>query len=241
MKERILAVDDDVSILELVSDVLSERGMAVCTAASGEEALERLERERFDLVLLDIMMKGISGLEVCQRIRDQVDCPILFLSAKDDVKDVVKGLGLGADDYMTKPFALEELVARIQAHLRSSARSAARKPPGGRVLEIGEISLDQENRTVTKAGEPVTLSTREFDLLAYLMDNAGQTLSKERIFRDVWENSFGDMGTVAINLKNLRTKVDPAWEYIKTIWGSGYRFVTKSGYAEQAGGGKDGR
>ena len=123
MKERILAVDDDASILELVSDVLSEENMEVRTASSGEEALALLEDETFDLVLLDIMMKGISGLEVCRRVRDRVSCPILFLSAKDNVKDIVRGLGLGADDYMTKPFALEELVARVRAHLRAQNRN----------------------------------------------------------------------------------------------------------------------
>lgn len=242
MKERILAVDDDASILELVSDVLGEQDMTVFTAASGEEALEALRRESFDLVLLDIMMKGISGLEVCRQMREQVDCPILFLSAKDGVKDIVRGLGLGADDYLTKPFALEELTARVKAHLRASARGRGGRTAGGSPrIQIGEICLDQEERAVTRNGAPVDLSTREFDLLAYLMNNAGKTLSREQIFRDVWETDYGDVGTVAINIKKLRSKIDPEWAYIKTIWGSGYRFVTKSGYAEQAGGGGDGR
>lgn len=241
MKERILAVDDDASILELVSDVLTERDMEVRTASSGEEALELLEREPFDLILLDIMLGGVSGLEVCRRVRDRVSCPILFLSAKDDVKDIVKGLGLGADDYVTKPFALEELVARVQAHLRARARSQAPQREGQAVLQIGQIRLDLEARTVTKDGVPVDLSTREFDLLAYLMNNAGQTLSKEQIFHGVWETDYGDVGTVAINIKKLRTKIDPDWAYIKTIWGSGYRFVTKSGFVEGTGGGTDER
>ena len=241
MKERILEVDDDASILELVSDVLTERDMEVRTASSGEEALELLEREPFDLILLDIMLGGVSGLEVCRRVRDRVSCPILFLSAKDDVKDIVKGLGLGADDYVTKPFALEELVARVQAHLRARARSQAPQREGQAVLQIGQIRLDLEARTVTKDGVPVDLSTREFDLLAYLMNNAGQTLSKEQIFHGVWETDYGDVGTVAINIKKLRTKIDPDWAYIKTIWGSGYRFVTKSGFVEGTGGGTDER
>ncbi|MCF2661911.1 response regulator transcription factor [Pseudoflavonifractor phocaeensis] len=240
MKECILAVDDDASILELVSDVLAEQDMEVRTAASGEEALELLEREPFDLVLLDIMLGGVSGLEVCRRVRDKVSCPILFLSAKDDVKDIVKGLGLGADDYMTKPFALEELVARVRAHLRARARGQRPQQERQTVLQIGQIRLDPEERTVTKDGAPVDLSTREFDLLAYLMNNAGQTLSKEQIFHGVWETDYGDIGTVAINIKKLRTKIDPDWEYIKTIWGSGYRFVTKSGFSERTGGGAGG-
>lgn len=242
MKEQILVVDDDASILELVSDVLNEENMEVRTASSGEEALALLEDETFDLVLLDIMMKGISGLEVCRRVRDRVSCPILFLSAKDNVKDIVRGLGLGADDYMTKPFALEELVARVRAHLRAQNRNRmSRERERQAAIQIGQIRLDPEERTVTKDGVPVELSTREFDLLACLMNNAGQTLSKEQLFHSVWETDYGDVGTVAINIKKLRTKIDPEWDYIKTIWGSGYRFVTKSGYTEQAGGAANGR
>ncbi|MGI5962209.1 MAG: response regulator transcription factor [Lawsonibacter sp.] len=238
MQKRILAVDDDASILELISDVLEDQGMAVQTASSGEEALQILEENSFDLILLDIMMSGLSGLDVCRQIRDQVRCPILFLSAKDSVTDIVHGLGLGADDYLTKPFALEELVARVQAHLRTSARlcvspSASADLP----IAIGEIFLDPQSRTVTRNGSLVDLSTKEFDLLTYLMRNAGRTVSREQIFHAVWETDYGDIGTVAINIKNLRAKLDPDWAYIKTIWGSGYRFVTKSSYDDQQAGG----
>lgn len=128
MDGNILLVDDDVSILLLVSDVLEENGMNVVTARSGEEAVRLMEGQSFDLILLDIMMKGLSGLDVCRKIRSRVSCPILFLSAKDSVKDIVAGLDLGADDYLTKPFVLEELVARIQAHLRPAN---ALGPPAG--------------------------------------------------------------------------------------------------------------
>ena len=231
MAERILVVDDDASILALVADVLGENGMEAVTARSGEEAVRLVEAGEFDLILLDIMMGGISGLEVCRRIRGAVACPILFLSAKDNVKDIVAGLGLGADDYLTKPFALEELVARIQAHLRRQSRSVPPKKAGA-PIQIGDIRLDPAELSVHKGGEAVALSTREFELLAYLMQNAGQTLSRDRIFHDVWQTDFGDVGTVAINIKNLRTKLDPDWSYIKTVWGSGYRFVTQSGFDE---------
>ncbi|MCI6256850.1 MAG: response regulator transcription factor [Clostridiales bacterium] len=233
MSERVLIVDDDAAILLLICDVLSDAGIGVRTAQSGEEAIRILEKERFDLIVLDIMMKGISGLEVCRRIRGQVDCPILFLSAKSDVRDVVRGLGLGADDYLTKPFVLEELVARIQAHLRRQARTASGGERRERVLEIGAIRLDPEKMEVTRDGLPVALSSKEFELLSYLMHNAGRTLSKEQIFRDVWKTGYGDIGTVAIHIKNLRAKLDPDWSYIKTVWGSGYRFVTCSGYEEE--------
>lgn len=230
MNSKILVVDDDASIRLLVSDVLTDQGFSVATAASGEEAIDRLEREGFDLILLDIMMKGMDGLEVCRRIRDGVDCPILFLSAKDSVRDIVTGLDLGADDYLTKPFELEVLAAKVQAHLRRQDRRAS--PTGRGAIRIGDICLDEEAMTVTKAGEPISLSTREMELLSYLMSHAGQTLSRERIYRDVWQTEFGDMSTVAINIKNLRLKLDPDWRYIKTVWGQGYRFVTQTGLAE---------
>ena len=236
MNNRILAVDDDSAILELISDVLSESGLEVSTASSGEEALAVLEKESFDLIILDIMMEGISGLEVCRRIRSRINCPILFLSAKNDVKDIVAGLGLGADDYLTKPFALEELAARVQAHLRRQARAVPSASSDRGPIEIGDVRLDPDSRTVTRCGQPVALSTREFELLSYLMHHAGLTLSRERIYRDVWGSEYGDVGAVAINIKNLRTKLDPDWVYIKTIWGSGYRFVTRSAFVEQEGG-----
>lgn len=236
MEDRILIADDDPSILMLISDVLTDAGMQVRTVASGEEALHAVGEETFSLIILDIMMKGISGLEVCAAIRDKVSCPILFLSAKDSAHDIIEGLGLGADDYLTKPFAIDELVARIKAHLRRQAR-LGENTMGSDVLCYGEIALDRRQLTVTRGGVPVDLSTREFELLDYLMRNAGQTLSREKIFRDVWKTEFGDIGTVAINIKNLRSKIDPDWAYIKTVWGSGYQFVTRSGLNEgkQAG------
>lgn len=227
-----MIADDDPSILMLISDVLTDAGMQVRTVASGEDALHAVGEETFSLIILDIMMKGISGLEVCAAIRDKVSCPILFLSAKDSAHDIIEGLGLGADDYITKPFAIDELVARIKAHLRRQAR-LGENTTGGDVLRIGEITLDRRQLTVTRGGVPVDLSTREFELLDYLMRNAGQTLSREKIFRDVWKTEFGDIGTVAINIKNLRSKIDPDWAYIKTVWGSGYQFVTRSGLNEE--------
>lgn len=232
MQSKILVVDDDASICLLISDVLSDQGHTVTTAHSGEEALERLEGESFDLILLDIMMKGMDGLEVCRRVRDKVDCPILFLSAKDSAQDIVTGLGLGADDYLTKPFEIEVLAARVAAHLRRQSRGAS-TPSGKGALRIGEITLDVENMTATRAGEVIPLSTRELEILGYLMAHAGQTLSRERIYRDVWKTEYGDMSAVAVNIKNLRLKIDPEWRYIKTVWGQGYRFVTQSGLEEE--------
>lgn len=228
---NILVVDDDASIRMLIADELTDQGHTVTQAASGEEAVGLLETERFDLILLDIMMGGMDGLEVCRRVRDQVECPILFLSAKDSAKDITQGLGLGADDYLTKPFELEVLAARVQAHLRRQLRTLSTITSRGPIT-IGDITLDAENVSVTKAGEPVALSTRELELLTYLMTHPGQTLSRERIFKDVWQTEYGDISAVATNIKNLRLKLDPEWRYIKTVWGQGYRFVTQSGLVE---------
>jgi len=232
---KILLADDDRSIRLLISDVLEEKGLSVTAAASGEEALERLEEERFDLVILDIMMKGLSGLEVCRRVRQTVECPILFLSAKDTVEDIIHGLDLGADDYLTKPFHPEELSARVLAHLRRQSRGVPESAGRAGPIRIGEIDLDPGAMSVRRRGERVELSTREFELLCYLMRNAGQTLPKERIFHDVWGTDYGDLSTVAIHVKNLRAKLDPDWRYIKTVWGSGYRFVTEVSFAEEGG------
>lgn len=233
MGNRILLADDDSSILMLLSDVLGDSGYTVVTASSGEECLQLLQSQSFDMIILDIMMKGLSGLDVCRKIRGSVSCPILFLSAKDTSKDIVNGLSLGADDYLTKPFVLEELVARINAHLRRESRSSTPGQRESEIIQIGSITLDRARLSVQKDGVPVALSTKEYELLEYLMQNAGQTLSREKIYRDVWKTTYGDMGTVAINIKNLRAKLDPDWRYIKTMWGSGYRFVTQSGYADE--------
>lgn len=232
MRRKILVVDDDTSILMLIYDVLTENGLDVETAQSGEKALQLIQNQQYDLILLDIMMKGLSGLEVCREIRDRVSCPILFLSAKDSIRDIVRGLDLGADDYITKPFVIEELVARIHAHLRREERADSAQP-SAEPIQIGEIRLDPIKMTVTKGRTPVALSTREFELLSYMMRNAGQILSREQIFHDVWKTEYGDIGTVAINVKNLRSKLDPGWEYIKTIWGSGYMFVSQSAFNDE--------
>jgi len=232
MKRKVLIVDDDTSILMLLYDVLTENCLDVEMAQSGEQALQLIKNQEFDLILLDIMMKGLSGLDVCRKIRDQVNCPILFLSAKDSIRDIVHGLDLGADDYITKPFVVEELVARIHAHLRREERTISARHQA-QPIQIGDIRLDPMKMTVTKNGTPVPLSTKEFELLHYLMRNAGQVLSREQIFQDVWKTEYGDAGTVAINIKNLRSKLDPEWTYIKTIWGSGYMFVSQSAFNDE--------
>jgi DNA-binding response OmpR family regulator len=221
---KILIADDDLEIVELLADAVRDEGWEPVVCQNGEEAYRRvLAKESFDLVILDIMMPGMDGLELCRRIRDQVLCPILFLSAKAQTFDTMLGLEMGADDYIAKPFAVEELMARIRAHLRREQRRERRD--GNRVLRLGELELHQDSFEAFKAGTPAELSPREFQLLWYLAENVNRVLTKEQIFNAVWGMEYGDIGTVAVNIKNLRDKIDPDNRYIKTVWGVGYKLV----------------
>lgn len=222
---KILIADDDVSIAELISDALTDEGFECERASDGEEALRRIRNgSEYSLILLDIMMPGIDGLEVCRRVRDEVDCPIIFVSAKNRTLDTLLGLGMGADDYITKPFVLDELVARVKAHVRRDKRASSHK--GESVLKSGAIEIHKDNFEVYLSGDRVALSAREFQLLQYLMENEGKVLTREQIFNSVWGKGYGDMGTVAVNIKNLRSKIDIEGRYIKTVWGVGYMFGT---------------
>ena len=174
------------------------------------------------LVTLDIMMPGMSGLELCKSIREIIGCPIIFVSAKSKTIDTVLGLEIG-DDYIAKPFVVEEFVARVKAHLRREQRNSP--DPLRDVIKVGDIEINTASYSVTKNGKAVSFSTREFQLLQYLMENAGKVLTREQIFAHVWDTEFGDIGTVAVNIKSIRDKIDPENEYIKTVWGVGYKFV----------------
>lgn len=221
MQEKILLVDDDVSILLLVSDVLEEKGLEVTAVRSGEEALRRVEEGRFDLILLDIMMKGLSGLEVCRQIRGRVDCPILFLSAKDSVKDIVKGLDLGADDYLTKPFAAEELLARI----RALARRPVQWEQGG-ALKRWDLELDVKLCTLLGPGGSCSLSKRESRLLEIFLRNAGQTMTRELLLARVWgPDAPVEEGNLDNYIHFLRRRLSAVGSgaRIVTVRGVGYR------------------
>lgn len=221
---KILIADDDIAIAQLIADALNDESFETIIVNDGNNALKQIEQNRneLDLIILDIMMPNISGLEVCRRIRDTVNCPIIFVTAKSKTVDTVVGLEMGADDYISKPFVVEELVARVKAHIRREKRSDV--APGG-IIKIGSIELHTDNVEVYRDKKLVPLSTREFQLLEYLMKNAGRVLSREQIFSSVWDTEFGDIGTVAVNIKSLRDKLDRNNEYIKTIWGVGYKFV----------------
>lgn len=220
---KILIVDDEEDIGELISLVLSKEGFETVVKNSAKEALQEVEKNKFDLILLDIMMPDMSGTELCSKIRDKVECSIIFVSAKNAILDKMLGYEIGGDDYITKPFENTELVLKVKSHLRMKQRN--KLGLSGNVIKIGNISLNKESFEVRKNNEKVDLSTREFELLLYLMENAGIALSKEQIFNSVWGYDYGDIGTVAVNIKNLRDKIDKEDKYIMTIWGYGYKFV----------------
>ncbi len=219
---KILIVDDEIDIAELISDVLTDEGMETVIKRNGKEAVEIALKESFDLIILDIMMPEMNGTEVCNQIRDKVKCPIIFVTAKNQLLDKLLGFEIGADDYITKPFTIEELVARVKAHIRRENRMETNSQ---NIICIGEIKINKESFEVYKNDTPVDLSTREFELLAYLMSNAGIALSKDQIFDAVWGSNYGEIGTVAVHIKSIRKKLDPEEKYIKTIWGLGYKFV----------------
>lgn len=225
---KILVVDDDVDISELIALILEREQMQVVVKNDSIEALELLKNEHFDLVLLDIMMPNLSGTELCGKIRDLVSAPIIFISAKNQIIDKMLGFEIGGDDYITKPFDNDELVLKVKSHLRISKRINKSNQSG--IIKIGDIVLNGSSFEVRKKDEKIDISTREFELLRYLMENAGQALSKEQIFASVWGSEYGDIGTVAVNIKSLRDKIDSEGKYIITIWGYGYKFIKESDY-----------
>ena len=220
---KILIVDDDKDISELISLVLKKEAIDSYVVNDSTKVIDLLNKESYDLILLDIMMPELSGTELCSKIRDKVDCPIIFLSAKNELIDKTLGYIIGGDDYITKPFDNAELVLKIKSHLRLKQR--INKEIKNNIIKIGDITLNKETFEVYKNDEIIELSTREFELLKYLMENAGIVLSKEQIFSSVWGSNYGDIGTVAVNIKSLRDKLKDNNKYIITIWGYGYKFV----------------
>ncbi|MFI6870484.1 response regulator transcription factor [Nocardia sp. NPDC050406] len=220
---RILVVDDEPMIVELLAVSLRFQGFEVATAGSGAEGLDRAKGFRPDALIVDVMMPGMDGFGLLRRLRaDGIDAPVLFLTARDDVEDKITGLTLGADDYVTKPFSLEEVVARLRVILRRAGHGVAeRKSPR---LRFADIELDDDTHEVWKAGEPVALSPTEFTLLRYFVVNAGTVLSKPRILDHVWRYDFGgEVGVVETYVSYLRKKVDTGPDrLIHTLRGVGY-------------------
>lgn len=227
---KILVADDDQEIVQLIGDTLEDEGYQVIPAYNGKQALEHLEREAVSLLILDIMMPEMDGLEVCQKIRNQIMAPIILLSAKGREIDKVVGLEVGADDYLTKPFSVNELLARVKAHLRREKRSnkAEKKEP---VLSFDDITIHKDNYEVFKNGSKINLSTKEFQILLYLIENKNLVLTREQIYDAIWGvgSDYCDLNTVTVHIKNLRNKIDPQNDYIKTVWGVGYKFTGAKG------------
>jgi two-component system response regulator RegX3 len=224
---QILVVDDEDSILEFVSFNLEKEGYAVACAKNGDEALEAASEREFDLVVLDIMLPGTDGFEVCRKIRATSDVPVLFLSARDTELDKVVGLEIGGDDYLAKPFGIRELQARVKALLRRSGGSKTGGDAPGERLAVGDFVLDEASHTAEYQGRIMDLTPREFELLACLMRHEGQVLSREQLLRQAWDWEYVvETKTVDTHVKRLRDKleaVDASPELIETVRGYGYR------------------
>jgi len=221
MSGAILIVEDEQAIADLVRAYLRRDGFEAIWARSGEQALEELSRHPVRLVVLDVGLPGIDGLEVCRRLRARTGIPILILSARDDEIDRVAGLEAGADDYVTKPFSPRELVARVKAILRRAGNGAGTVDDGS--LAVGDVALDRASRTVTVAGRPVELTAREFNLLAALLAHPGVVLSRDRLLDLAWEGDFpGGTRTVDVHVGQLRSKLGRP-DFVETVRGAGYK------------------
>lgn len=225
--KRILIVEDDLSMAELVRDYLTIHNYEPHIETSGDRGLKRALEGKFDLVLLDLMLPGIDGFEICRRLRSELDIPILMVSSKKEDIDKIRGLGLGADDYVVKPFSPSELVARVNAHLARYERLSG----GGHKREeirIRGLLIDKASRRVYVNDKEVAFTTKEFDLLAYLASNPNRVFSKEQLYEQIWGmDSLGDLPTVTVHIRKIREKIEldsSRSQYIDTIWGAGYRF-----------------
>ena len=223
MNCKILIADDEPDILSMLRSFFESRGYTVLTAANGADTLKQAERQP-DLILLDINMPRMDGLEVCRRIRDHVSCPILFLTARIEDTDKVKGFAVGGDDYVVKPFSLIELEARVRAHPRRETRHSFE----AQIKFSGELTIDYSERCLFFSGKRLRLAKKEFDIVELLSQNPGQVFDKERIYERVWGyDSEGDSSVVAEHIRRIRTKIAAFTDqaYIKTVWGCGYKWI----------------
>lgn len=225
--EKILIIEDDFAIAELEKDYLELSDFLIQIENDGASGAKRALGEDFDLVILDLMLPEKDGFEVCKQIREKKDIPIIIVSARKDDIDKIRGLGMGADDYMIKPFSPSELVARVKAHLSRYKRLTAGMPVND-VIEIRGLKIDKTARRVYINGVEKNFTTKEFDLLSFLAQNPNRVFSKEEIFKEIWDmDSVGDIATVTVHIKKIREKIEDSTakpQYIETIWGVGYRF-----------------
>ena len=226
---KILIIEDEEAIADLEKDYLEMSDFSVDIKNTGNAGLDAALSTNYDLIILDLMLPGVDGFEVCKKIREKTNVPILMVSAKKDDIDKIRGLGLGADDYMTKPFSPSELVARVKAHLaRYSRLVGSAEAKQNEIIEIRGLKIDKGARRVFVDGEEKTFTGKEFELLTYLAENPNRVFSKEDIFRAIWGmESYGDIATVTVHIKKIREKIEYDTanpQYIETIWGVGYRF-----------------
>ena len=225
---KVLIVEDEDAIAEIERDYLELSGFDVTLASDGKEGLDIALKEDFDIIILDIMLPGMDGFDICKEIRKEKDIPIIMVSAKKEDIDKIRGLGIGADDYMTKPFSPSELVARVKAHLARYERLLTNNKPEKEIIEIRGIKIDKTARRVFVNGEEKSFTTKEFDLLTFLAEHPNHVYTKEELFREIWDmDSIGDIATVTVHIKKIREKIEADTsnpQYIETIWGVGYRF-----------------
>ena len=221
--KKILIIEDDASIAELERDYLMANGFEVTVIGDGREGLRKALEEEFALIVLDVMLPGADGVEICTEIRAHKNTPVLMVSARRDDVDKVKGLGLGADDYMVKPFSPSELVARVRAHISRYERLTNKAE--GSTLSVRGLTIDIPARRVYVQGEEAVLKNKEFELLLFFAENPNIVFSKETLFDRIWGmDSLGDTATVTVHVNRIRDKIEHADKYIETVWGSGYRF-----------------
>ena len=225
---KILIIEDEEAIADLEKDYLELSGFEVEIETRGDRGLERALETDYDMYILDLMLPGIDGFEICKKIREVKNRPVLMVSAKKDDIDKIRGLGLGADDYITKPFSPSELVARVKAHLARYERLISSNVQENEIIEIRGIRIDKTARRVWVNDEEKQFTTKEFDLLTFLAQNPNHVFTKEELFNKIWDmESIGDIATVTVHIKKIREKIEfntAKPQYIETIWGVGYRF-----------------
>ena len=225
---KILIIEDELSIAELERDYLELNDFEVEIETNGLKGLEKALDEEYSLILLDLMLPEVDGFEICRQIREKKDIPIIMVTAKKNDIDKIRGLGLGVDDYVTKPFSPSEMVARVKAHMARYERLVGSGQPSNEIIEIRGLKIDKTARRVWVNGEEKTFTTKEFDLLSFLAQNPNHVFTKEELFSKIWDmESIGDIATVTVHIKKIREKIEfntAKPQYIETIWGVGYRF-----------------
>lgn len=227
--KKILIIEDELNIAELERDYLEIEGFTAVIETNGRDGWVRSQQEDYDLIILDLMLPGMDGFEICRRLRSSSTVPIIMVSAKTEDMDKIRGLGLGADDYMVKPFSPLEMVARVKAHIARHERLLGCKSEAEDAIEIKGLQISKTARRVFLNGQELAFSSKEFDLLLLLASNPNRVLSKEQIYEHIWgEEAWGELTTVAVHIRKIREKIeaDPSTpQYLETVWGAGYRFT----------------